>query len=120
MTSTTAAMTAARIAWGATLTAFPAAVLRRCPRTPASKAADTVVRLLGARHVLQGLTTAAGVVPATWAVVPDALHAATMAILALDSKRWRTAACVDLAVASAFTAGGLRVARTSVPPTPSA
>ncbi|SEE04969.1 hypothetical protein SAMN04490357_6744 [Streptomyces misionensis] len=110
---TTAATTAVRVAWGAVLTACPAAVLRRCPRTPASTAADTVVRLLGARHVVQGLATAAGVVPAAWTVVPDGLHAATMAGLALGSERWRTAACVDLAVATAFAAAGLRATRTA-------
>jgi hypothetical protein len=108
-----AAMTVARIAWGTVLTAAPDAVLRRCPRTPASAAADAVVRVL-VRHIVQGLATAAGVLPAAWTPVPDALHGATMAGLALGSDRWRTAACVDLAVAGAFAAGGLWAARTAV------
>ncbi|MFF9408084.1 hypothetical protein ACF1B0_21545 [Streptomyces anandii] len=103
------------MAWGTVLAAAPGAVLRRCPRTPAGTAADAVVRVLGIRHVVQGLATATGVMPAAWSTAPDALHGATMACLALGSARWRTAACADLAVAAAFTAGDLYAARTTVP-----
>lgn len=81
-----ASVTIARTAWGTVLTAAPGAVLRRCPRTPAG----TVLRLLGIRHVVQGLATPAELVPAGWTVVPDALHATTMAGLALCGGRWRT------------------------------
>ncbi|WP_324784475.1 hypothetical protein [Streptomyces sp. H51] len=103
-------ITVARIGWGAVLAAAPNAVLRHCPRTRPSAAARTVVRVLGIRHALRGLATASGAVPASWSVAPDALHATTMAGLALGSDRWRTAACLDLAVAGALAAGGLRAA----------
>ncbi|WP_225813594.1 hypothetical protein [Streptomyces spinosus] len=107
-------MTVARVMWGTVLTTVPGAVLRHCPRTARNTAADAVVRVLGARHLVQGLATAAGVMPPAWAALPDALHAATMAGLAVYSPRWRTAASVDFAVAGAFTVGGLCATRAAV------
>lgn len=112
---TISAVTVVRLSWGGLLTAAPDAVLRGCPRTETSATASAVVRVLGARHVLQGLATATGVMPIAWAAVPDALHAATMAGLALGSGRWRTAACADLLVAGAFAVGGAYAARTAAP-----
>ncbi|MFE1753711.1 hypothetical protein ACFW88_24745 [Streptomyces anandii] len=97
-----------RVVWGAVLVAFPGAVLRRCPHTPRTRAASGVVRLLGARQLAQGLVTNRLGVPATWRGVPDALHAASMAGLALRSDRWRTAALADSAVAALFAASALR------------
>ncbi|MFR0357336.1 hypothetical protein [Streptomyces sediminimaris] len=113
--SATVAMTVVRISWGGLLTAAPDAVLRGCPRTRTSTAASAVVRVLGARHILQGLATATGVMPVAWGAVPDALHAATMAGLALGSDRWRTAACADLLIAGAFAVGGTYAARAAAP-----
>ncbi|MEV7691675.1 hypothetical protein ACFW1F_36845 [Streptomyces bungoensis] len=99
---------AVRIVWGTALAAFPGAVLRRCPGAPRGGAGDTVVRALGVRQVVQGVATARGLLPGRWTAVPDALHASTMACLALFSARWRTAALVDLGVAGAFAAGAWR------------
>lgn len=101
-------VSAVRIVWGTVLAAAPGAVLRRCPGAPHGGAGDAVVRVLGARQIAQGVATAGGLVPARWAAVPDALHASTMAGLALCSARWRTAALVDLGVAAAFAAGAWR------------
>ncbi|MEU6284494.1 hypothetical protein [Streptomyces sp. NPDC047028] len=108
---------AVRVAWGSALVVFPGGVLSRCPHTTASRAARGAVRLLGARQVAQGLAGAWGVVPARWAAVPDALHAASMAALALASRRWRTAALADFVVAGAF---AVRTARSAArhPETP--
>jgi hypothetical protein len=108
-----AVMTVARIARGAALTAAPDAVLRRCPRTPASAAADAVLRVPGVRRIVRGLAAAAGVPPAARPPVPDAPHGATTAGLAPGGDRWRTAARVDPAVAGAFPAAGPWAARTA-------
>lgn len=69
------------------------------------------MRALGVRHFLQGVATARGVLPPTWGMVPDALHAASMAGLALRSDRWRTAALTDFCLACAFTLDSVRTAR---------
>ncbi|GHD87233.1 hypothetical protein [Streptomyces naganishii] len=97
-----------RVAWGAVLVAFPGSVLRRCPRTPQTRAASSVVRLLGARQLVQGLVANPRSRHAAWQGVPDALHAASMAGLALRSDRWRTAALADAVIASLFAVSALR------------
>lgn len=97
-----------RTLWGAALAVCPATVLRLCPHTPVSSAGTTVVRLLGIRQLAQGIVGTQGPWPARWAALPDALHAATMAGVALGSRRWRTAALVDLVVAGAFATQALR------------
>ncbi|MFG2681138.1 hypothetical protein [Streptomyces sp. NPDC048392] len=102
---------AVRVAWGIVLALSPRLVLRRCPRTPSTPAGRMVVRALGVRHVLQGITTARDAVPPGWSAVPDALHAASMAGLALRSDRWRAAALGDCCVACAFALASLQAAR---------
>ncbi|PZH09021.1 hypothetical protein C1I97_15340 [Streptomyces sp. NTH33] len=108
-------VTAVRLTWGTALTVLPDVVLRSCPRTTPSRAGRAVVRALGARHLVQGLATARGTLPTAWAAVPDALHAASMAGLALHSRRWRTAALIDCLVAGAFAVGTIRSTRASAP-----
>ncbi|TQJ91273.1 hypothetical protein [Streptomyces sp. SLBN-31] len=106
---------AVRIAWGTVLVLFPDTVLHRCSRTPPTLASRTTARALGARHVLQGCAVARGTFPAVWGAVPDALHAATMAGLALCNGRWRTAALADVVVATAFAVVTWRTARPQAP-----
>ncbi|MCX3063040.1 hypothetical protein [Streptomyces beihaiensis] len=100
-----------RIVWGALLTAIPSDVLGFLPRTPSTPTGRAVVRVLGIRHVLQGAVDACGAVPAAWAAVPDALHAAGMAGLALKSGRWRTPAVADMLIASGFAVSTRRTNR---------
>ncbi|MHC3474855.1 hypothetical protein ACYF6T_40065 [Streptomyces sp. 7R007] len=100
-----------RVAWGSVLVLFPSAVLQRCSRTPPTRSGRTVVQVLGVRHIAQGIATARGVVPSAWAAVPDTLHAASMVALALCSRRWRTAALADAAVAGTFAVDTARAER---------
>ncbi|MGO2542286.1 hypothetical protein ACT3TS_17145 [Specibacter sp. AOP5-B1-6] len=67
--------------------------------------AVVVLRVLGARHFVQGLLLArAG---RTWhrcGALVDLAHAATMVALACGDRRWRKPAALDAALASAFAA----------------
>lgn len=68
-----------------------------------------VLRILGARHVLQGAVTMArprSMHPLGGAV--DLLHCTTMLVLAVADRRRRRAATLDAAVAALFAAGELR------------
>ncbi|MEU3254862.1 hypothetical protein [Streptomyces sp. NPDC006997] len=111
---------AARVGWGTALVLFPRALLRRCPATPKDGTGAAVARVLGVRHLLQAAVTARGTLPPAWAAVPDAVHAASMAALALRGDRWRAAALTDLCVASAFAAASWRGERAGAPPDPPA
>jgi hypothetical protein len=96
-----------RAGWGALLLTAPQAVLRAAGHREPSGAV-TVVRVLGARHLAQGLVTAAvptGPVVALGAVV-DGLHAASQFALAAAAPRWRRAGLADGLLATAF--GGSR------------
>ncbi|GAA2483506.1 hypothetical protein [Streptomyces longisporus] len=96
------AATVVRLGWGTVLLIFPDAVLRHLPGTGPDRAGSAAVRVLGARHVGQGLLSARGVLPPVWAAATDALHAVSMAGLALTSARWRTAALADFVIAVGF------------------
>lgn len=82
--------------------------LRRPPGPPLTR----VTRVLGARHLAQALACAAwprrGVLRAGVAV--DGLHAASMAVLAVASSRWRRAALAETCLAVTFAALGTRAA----------
>jgi hypothetical protein len=73
--------------------------------------ARVVVRILGARNVIQSvvisLAPARAYAPAIGAAV-DALHAASMVALAAVDERRRRLALADAGVAAAFGAAGLR------------
>lgn len=98
---------AAHVLHGGVLLARPAAVAARFDGG-ASGRAVAVVRVLGARHVLQGLAGLAAprfASPAYGAAL-DGLHAASMAGLALLDRDRRWGASVGAAVAFAFAFGG--------------
>ena len=95
----------------AVLVARPGAVLRAVA-TPAPRPARWVVRLLGARVVLQQVAVLA--VPTRPLVLlgatVDGLHAASMVGTALASPRYRRAAALSAAAASASAVLGLLTA----------
>lgn len=70
--------------------------------------ARLVVRILGARQLLQAALMAAMPSPPTWllAGAVDALHAGSMLGLAALDARWRRAALTDAAAAIALAGGG--------------
>jgi hypothetical protein len=80
---------------------------------PLDPAARTGVRVLGARQLAQaGLTVAAPTAPLlTAGAGTDALHALSMAVLALADRRWRRPAVVSGLTAAAFAACGALAAR---------
>ena len=80
-----------------------------------------VARILGARHIAQGLATGVhppGTVLALGAEA-DATHAATMLALGMISRRWRRPAMRDALIAAALAGAGLAAARSAPPPGPS-
>lgn len=109
------AVRAARIAWGATLLAVPSRVLdvtdgrdrRRGAAPPA------VLRVLGARHLLQAALEPAGRRPGlrVLGAIVDGLHALSGLGLAAFDPRWRRAALADAAIATAFSAASALTSR---------
>jgi hypothetical protein len=102
----------------AVLVTHPGSVLRAVS-TPAPRPARWVVRLLGARVVLQQVAVLA--VPTRPLVLlgaaVDALHAASMVATALASPRYRRAAALSAATASGSAVLGLLTAP-AAPPRP--
>ncbi|WP_067499639.1 hypothetical protein [Actinoplanes sp. TFC3] len=96
----------ARAAYGAALLLLPQRLLRLGARPPLPDAALTVARVLGARHLMQAVVTAAA--PTTRVVTAgagvDALHASSQMGLAALSSRWRTVALADAAAAAVLIA----------------
>jgi hypothetical protein len=80
---------------------------------PLRRREQTVVRLLGARHLLQATVTVAMPTPAVLRLGAgvDAAHAASMIIAAVDRRRRRPAVS-EVLCASGFAAAGLASART--------
>lgn len=107
------ALTGARAAYGAVQLLWPdysAEQLLGGPLEPAGRAG---VRVLGARQLVQaGLSLAAPTAPLLAAGAgTDALHALSMAVLALADRRWRRPAVVSGLIAASFAAGGGLAAR---------
>jgi hypothetical protein len=91
-----------RLAWAAVLIATPGRVIvvlggRDLPRS------RLVGRVLGVRHLLQGLGEILGW-PARWrtGTAVDVAHAASAVALARRAPQWRKAASADALLASAF------------------
>ena len=107
-TAPTRALAAARVAWGVVLIAAPRWLIAHYRRETTGRVPVTVMRVLGVRQLLQGVTTVA--VPAR-AVTElgagtDAMHALTALGLAATARPWRHVALADTAVASAFGVAG--------------
>jgi hypothetical protein len=96
---------ALRAAYGTVLLAIPGPVLEAFGAPP-DQPAETVARVLGARHVAQAVATRRGRFARVGAAV-DALHAASMFAFAAVDDVHRRAALVDGTIAAALCAGGL-------------
>jgi hypothetical protein len=96
-----------RGAWGlvSLLRAGAVVDVLRAPGTPRARA---VVRVLGARHLVQLVATR--VLPSrgcrAGGAVVDGLHALSCLVLAAVSPTWRRGACADAVVAGVFAALG--------------
>jgi hypothetical protein len=108
-----AAFAAVRGAWGTLLICCPGPLLRAAAGHPGSGADRAVLRVLGARHLLQAAVTAARPGPTVLGAggVVDLLHAASQIALACSGPRWRRAAALDAVGAAAFAAAGFATAR---------
>jgi hypothetical protein len=91
---------AARLAYGTTLLALPRLALGAVG-SPQEERAIATARILGVRHILQGVVQRRGALSRVGASV-DTLHAITMAGLAAVSERYRRAAVIDGSIAAAF------------------
>jgi hypothetical protein len=98
-----------RLAWGALLLAAPGAVLALCGGDR-SRPLVVAVRILGARHVIEGVVMGAEHErrPPQWMIGIDVVHAASMLVLATLSHRLRRDALASAASASALIGLSLR------------
>jgi hypothetical protein len=99
--------------YGAALLCAPAAAIRLCGAGRASPRARAVVRVLGARHLIQAAVTAmvpnAAVLTAGAQV--DLAHAASMLALAAADRPLRRAGLADAVTAAMFATAGTAGAR---------
>lgn len=106
MRSEHAALAPLRLAWGVTLLLAPDRVLE-CWGDPPGETVRIAARVLGARHLAEGLLqlASAGQVGRSWTRGVDAIHAATMLPLALRGPvAYRHAALISLIISGAFAA----------------
>jgi hypothetical protein len=98
-----------RLAWGALLCAVPGRILKLMGGADEGVVPRRVMRVLGARHVIQGLAEHRyGGAARRLGVVADLLHAATDVGFGVRDPRWRRAAFTDAVIAGAFAFVGLR------------
>lgn len=109
------ALAVLRAAWGAACLLAPGPLVRAAGRTPSDEAARVVLRLLGARHVLQALVSAIspGRAFLRLGACVDAVHAVGLVVLAALDRRWSRAALADAAVAAAWGVLTQEVARSA-------
>lgn len=104
MSAAGTALEGARVAVGAADLLAPGAI------TAGTAFPSALYRILGTRQVLQGLLTGRSVGHRASGTV-DVLHAASMVVVAAVSTRYRSAALVQVAQASAFAAAELAIGR---------
>jgi hypothetical protein len=106
-------LTAIRAAWGGVLLTVPGLILHRLPEQPDSGLVAAVARILGLRHLVQAAIVARD--PTRERILAgaavDAAHATSMLALAVLRPDHRALGLADAAVASTFTAAGIREAR---------
>jgi hypothetical protein len=102
----------ARGAYGVTLCSVPGLLIGLAGGPASDPRARAVARILGARHIAQAGLSVLRPDPALLALGAgaDALHAASMAALALADTPYRRIAGTDALVAAAFAADGFLVA----------
>jgi hypothetical protein len=97
----------ARAVWGATLVVAPRTVLEQIGGPASPRWATGVVRVLGARHLLQcGFEVVGGA--SGLGVAADLLHAATDIGLAVADRQWRRAALTDAGITLGLVGVGRR------------
>jgi hypothetical protein len=105
----------ARACWGLALVVAPRPLLRAVERVerPVPPTVVAVMRLLGARHLVQTIVEMVGPWPTVGylGAITDGLHALSDVGLAVLAPRWRRGALVDTAIAAAFTASTIRSVR---------
>jgi hypothetical protein len=101
-----------RGAYGIALCCAPGALIGLAGGPAGDQRARAVARILGARHVTQAVLSAARPNPAVLAAGAgaDALHAASMAALALPDTPCRRIAGTDALIAAAFAMAGIAIA----------
>lgn len=121
--ATPALLDAVRAGYGGLLLAAPRRVLSMCTSGPASPRVLGVVRVLGARHLLQGVLTGGILsargprekIPPGRALLAgsgiDTAHAASMIGLALAHRPLRRAALADALLAGSLAAFGIMATR---------
>ena len=109
---TTSVLQMVRAAYGAALVLAPGPAIRLATRHPASRRTCRVARVLGTRHLIQAALTAAAPGPGVLAAggQVDAVHTASMLLLAAVSRAGRRAALTDALTEAAFAAAGFCVA----------
>jgi len=99
----------ARATYGAALVLVPGPVIWLATGQLPGKRARRVAQVLGIRHLIQAALTAVVPEPAVLATggQVDAVHAASMVLLAAVSRAGRRAALTDALTEAAFAAAGL-------------
>jgi hypothetical protein len=97
-----------RAAYGAALVLVPGPVIWLATGQLPSRRSCRVAQVLGTRHLIQAALTASAPEPAVLAIGRrvDAVHAASMLLLAAVSPAGRRAALTDALTEAAFTAAG--------------
>lgn len=108
-----ALLPAIRASYGVALLMAPGAVVYLGTGRYPGRRARRVARLLGARHLIQAGVSAFAPLPGVLAVGAgvDALHAASMLMLATVGRGMRRAALTDALAAALFAAAGVSAAR---------
>ncbi len=105
----------ARAGYGMALVLAPGPAIRLATGRLPSRRACRVARVLGARHLVQAALTALAPLPGMLAVggQVDAVHTASMLLLAAVSRAGRRAALTDALTEAAFAATGVSACRQS-------
>jgi hypothetical protein len=108
VTATARGLQKVRAAYGAALVLVPGPVIWLATGQLPSRRARRVAQVLGIRHLVQAALTAAAPEPAVLAIggQVDAVHAASMLLLALVSRAGRRAALTDALTEAALAAAG--------------
>lgn len=113
----TAGFVAVRVLWGGLLVTVPGPLFGVVTGRPADRADRRLLRVLGARHIVQGAVAAAHPTRTMLALggAVDALHAASCGAAALLLPEWRRPALLDGTYATALSGYGLVCARAARP-----
>jgi hypothetical protein len=96
-----------RVGWGMTLLIAPGPVLRLFGGSDEGRVPREVMRVLGARHIVQaGAEYRLGGRARKIGVGVDLLHGATSVVYGIVTPPWRRAALIDASVATGFAALG--------------